>query len=128
MANRPFLITVIGILTLLGALVFLLAGVACLALPEADVIDIFENAGMDNVADMINALGIIMIVAGLFALIVATAFLKGWTIAWYLGLILHALSVIGGIITFPVGVLSMLVSLVIIYYLFRPHVKEFFKV
>jgi hypothetical protein len=122
MADRPFLITLIGILTLLVGLVLLLVGAVLVVAPDSD----FADAGISIGA--LDALGFGTLIIGLFALIVAIAFLKGWTIAWYLGILLHGIDLILSLLMFPAGIVTLLISALIIYYLFRPHVKDFFGV
>jgi len=122
MADRPFLITLIGILTLLVGLVLLFVGVVLVVAPDSDFADVGISIGA------LDALGFGTLIIGIFALIVAVAFLNGWTIAWYLGILLHGIDLILSILMFPAGIITLLISALIIYYLFRPHVKAFFGV
>ena len=122
MANRPFLITLIGGLTLLVGLVLVLVGALLFFTPDSAFADVNLNI------KAIDSLGAGALVLGIIFLVVAFAFLKGWTIAWYLGILIHGVDVILSLMMFPLGIVSMVLSLLIIYYLFRPHVKEFFGV
>ena len=122
MADRPFLITLIGILTLLVGLVLLLFGAVIVIAPDSD----FAGSGID--LGSLDTIGAGVLIFGIFFVIVAFAFLKGWTIAWYLGVLIHGIDLILSILIFPAGIVTLLISLLIIYYLFRPHVKSFFGV
>ena len=122
MADRPFLITLIGVLTFLVGLVLLLVGAVLVVAPDSDFADVGISIGA------LDALGFGTLIIGIFAIIVAIAFLHGWTIAWYLGILLHGIDLILSILMFPAGILTLMISALIIYYLFRPHVKAFFGV
>ncbi len=65
-------------------------------------------------------------VGALVHFIIALGFFKGWKAWWYLGLIFSVIGVIGGLLTLPVGIISIAINLIIIYYLFRPNVKSYF--
>jgi len=125
-AKRPMLISIIGYLYMLGALLFLLVGVFfLLGMGEGSLI--LDGMPVDISGYMALAGGS-FIVAAIVFFVVAKAFLDGWTIAWYLGVILQALTLVSGIITFPAGLVTVVISAIILYYLFRPTVKTFFKV
>lgn len=123
-AKRPVLISIIGYLYMLGALAFLILGaLSLLGMGESSfALNDVDMAGYASLA------GGALIVVGVVFFIVAKAFLDGWTIAWYLGVILQALSLIGGLFMLPAGLVPTLISVIILYYLFRPGVKSFFKV
>lgn len=125
-AKRPLLISIIGYLYMLGALIFLLVGILFfLGMGEGSLI--LDGMPVD-ISEFMALAGGFMIVAAIVFFIVGKAFLDGWTIAWYLGIILQALTLVGGIITFPAGLVPAVISAIILYYLFRPAVKAFFKV
>jgi uncharacterized membrane protein (DUF2068 family) len=85
-----------------------------------------------ELADLGNAGAIVMIIFGIINIIIAGGFWNGWTIMWYIGLIVNAIGAafaIYGIITTGIGsVIPLIIYAVIIFYLFRPKVKEFFGV
>jgi len=70
--------------------------------------------------------GGILVVAGVIALGLGYGLWtgKGW--AWTLALIFSILGILGGIISLPEGVVSIIIDILIIYYLTRAHVKQFF--
>ena len=123
-AKRPMLISLIGYLYMLGALMFLLLGVLFfLGIGESSL----DLNGMD-LGGSLTLAGGLFVVAAIVFFIVAKAFLDGWTIAWYLGVILQAITLVGGLLAFPAGLVATVVSAIILYYLFRPAVKSFFKI
>ena len=79
-----------------------------------------------------TALGAFAALMGIIYLIVAGGLWNGWRIMWYLGVIISIVSIISSIISIlasgPFGILGIILNLLIIYYLFRPKVKEFFGI
>lgn len=75
-----------------------------------------------------------MIVLGLIAIVIAGGFWNGWKIMWYLGFIFSAISIIFSIYTivttgtFAAEIIPIIINLIIIFYLTRQGVKEFFGV
>ena len=113
MSNRPTGVTILAILALIGGLLNLFFG------------------GVEAVMGPMAIMGIGLLVVGVLQLVVAFGLftLKGW--AWMLAVVLQAIAIIlnvfrmGGENTVPV-VIATLVSVGILYYLFRPHVKQAF--
>ena len=126
-APRPILISIVAILQFLAGLLFVFAGIVMLG-------------GMITIADapelaQLGALGGAgMLILGLVYLVIAGGFWNGWKIMWYIGVIVHTLSIIiyvyyvatgAGIMTYAV---SIIISLLILLYLFTRGVREFFGV
>ena len=65
-------------------------------------------------------------VFGLIYIVIALGFFKGWKLWWYLGVIFAILGIIGGLLMFPVGLITVIIELIILWYLFRDNVKAFF--
>ena len=121
-AKRPLLVTLIGVIyVLLGLLLLLVSGIVLAATGMAVDPEIEEIAGLSGGA--VAVLGIIQIVVG-------AGFLKGWKLWWYLGVIFTILNLIFGIaslfVTGAGGIVLVIVALIILWYLFRDNVKEFF--
>ena len=129
MADRPILIAIIAILTIIMALFLILAGI--LFVIGGDII-----ANIDDPSGMIDALGASLgvgfLIIGIIAFVVGYGFWKGWTVFWYIGVILYAIAAISGIygliVGQPISLVSLVIALVILFYLSRPKVREFFKV
>lgn len=120
MAKRPLLITLIGALYLLMGLTMVAAGIG-VAFLDFTVFD-------PDLAGMGAVIGGSVLVFGLILLAIAYGFLKGWSVMWYLGVIFSALGALGSLLALPEGVFMLVINAVILYYLFRPQVKGFFKV
>ena len=118
-ASRPLLITIIGALYALVGVLAILAGIV-LAI---------GGAASDALAAGAVGGGIVAIV-GLIYIVIALGFFKGWKLWWYLGVIFTILNLIFGIaslfVTGAGGIVLVIVALIILWYLFRDNVKEFF--
>jgi hypothetical protein len=81
-------------------------------------------------AGLVVALGAIALIIGLLELAYGIGFFggKGW--AWTLAIIGSILNIVVGIVTIAIGsfgsVFGLIISLLILYYLTRPHVKAYF--
>ncbi|MCL1978716.1 MAG: hypothetical protein FWG60_00950 [Methanomassiliicoccaceae archaeon] len=134
--KRPILIALIGLITLIMAFLILLAAV--IALFSSTML---ADAGVD-LGDLMNAVGYSGFVVGIIFLIIGVGIWRGWSIMWYIAVILYILALVGSIasialvfidggvdaaVTVPLFV-PLIISLLILYYLFRPKVKEFFTI
>jgi hypothetical protein len=118
MVERPLGVTILGVLWLLGGLI-LLSGGAYTAL-----------LGGMAVGAWGWILGIAFMLWGILELILGLGSFMGWPIVWTLSLILAILSVIQALYAiFTQGwtyIISALIAVVIIYYLFQPDVRSWF--
>jgi lysylphosphatidylglycerol synthetase-like protein (DUF2156 family) len=124
--KRPILITIIAVLTFLGGLLALIAGIVLAA-------GIVSTSDLDpDIANLGTALWAALIVLGLIYIILAGGFWNGWKVMWYLGVIFSGIGLIFGIASFFfgtfVGIIPIIIDILILYYLFRPGVKEFFGI
>lgn len=125
-APRPILITIIAILEFVIGLLILVGGVLLIA-------GVISAGDIDpEFADLGNAASIAMIVIGLLNIIIAGGFWNGWSIMWYIGLIVNGIGLIVaiyGLITTGIGsAIPLVIYAVILFYLFRPGVKDFFGI
>lgn len=114
-ASRPLLITIIGALYALVGVLAILAGIV-LAIGDA---------ASDALAAGAVGGGIVAIV-GLIYIVIALGFFKGWKLWWYLGVLFSIIGIILGLLSFPAGLLVVIIQLIILWYLFRDNVKAFF--
>jgi len=126
-ASRPILITIIAILEFLAGILALIAGIVIVA-------GVITTADVPELANFGSLGGGAMIVLGLIAIVIAGGFWNGWKIMWYLGFIFSAISIIFSIYTivttgtFAAEIIPIIINLIIIFYLTRQGVKEFFGV
>ena len=138
MKKRPIGITIIailyitlGILSLLwSSLVFGVGGMTSMAgsLFGADAISSFGSSNVwSGTFGIVTAIVQIIVAIGLFTL-------KRW--AWYLAIIAVALTVIQGIIgifgggffAFVCGGIGLIIPIIILFYLLRPHIRDLFGI
>ena len=109
-----------GIFMLLGAM-----GMAFLASMGGQI----PGAGV-FIGMFAMAMSVIFIVMGIVAFIIAYGLWNGRGWAWWLALIFAVISLLidlGSMVAGNFsGIIGLIIALIIIYYLTRPHVKEFF--
>ena len=132
--NRPTGVTVIGVLQILAGLgslgvgFFLAATYAFLgSLMASGSEGVTFSGGFGGFLVVAGAvIGGVMMIAGIVSLIIAYGVFKGKSWAWMLCIIFAVLNTVLGILTFPVGIITILFNVIIIYYLTRRNVKAFF--
>lgn len=149
--KRPIGVTIIAILIIIGGIVLLIGGLTLIGLgaflsmgttetiqPGANSTDVAEIAALGMLPII---MGIIMLILGIAYLVVSYGLLKGKGWAWaitvivtIIGLIMQIISaiVIGSITSSVVTglashIIGIIISGIIIFYMFRPHVKAFFR-
>ena len=126
-ASRPILITIVAILEFLVGLLAVIGGILLFA-------GVISSGDLDpEIANLGNAGAIGVLIFGIINLIIAGGFWNGWAIMWYIGLIVNAIGAAFYIFSLVttlqiILVIPVIIEVVIIYYLFRPKVKEFFGI
>ena len=119
--SRPTLITIIAILYFLVGVLSIISG----------LVMIVGGAAVGQLV-LGSMTGAVLIVVGLVNLVIAGGFWNGWKAIWYLAVIFGVLELIICIVgVFSVGPLSLvglLIEALLLYYMFRPNVKEFFGI
>jgi hypothetical protein len=77
------------------------------------------------------AFGAVLVAIAIVSFVVAYGLLKGKGWAWTVSIILSIISIVWNAITLVTaanygGIISIIISGIILYYLFRPHVKAYF--
>jgi hypothetical protein len=112
--SRPFGVTLIAILAVLGGIGSFLSGLAAVAI--IPLLGIF--------------LGGILIIIGLAYFVVAYGLWKGLNWAWIITLIVSVIGIISGLGSLAVGnmgaIFHLIINAIVIYYLYRPNVKAYF--
>jgi hypothetical protein len=111
--ERPFGVTIIAILAVLGGIGSILLGFIVLIIPILGII-----------------LGGIFVIIGLSYFVVAYGLWNGRSWAWILTVLISALGIVVGLVSIIIGtggsILYIIVNAIIIYYLFKPDVKAYF--
>ena len=133
--GRPTGVTIIAILSIIGGIIMLIGGLGLVAIGSVLPMIPASESDLSGVpAALIGAgaiaIGAISIILGILSFVVAYGLLKGlgwaWTVTLVLSIasiVLNAASLVSG--NFG-GIVSIIISAIIIYYLYRPHVKAFF--
>ncbi len=136
--KRPTGVTVIAVLVIIGGILFLLAGIGAVAVGSLFML---QNTGLL----VFVIIGAILLAVGIGFLVVSYGLLKGkrwsWTITvvlLFIGIAIDVASIIiFGYFTFNMdtssflisnsgSIASIIISVIILYYLYRPHIKSYF--
>jgi hypothetical protein len=106
--HRPLGVTIIAILTIIGGIGFLASGIAGL------------SAGI----------GAALIALGIAYFVMAYGLWKGKGWAWTITIILSFIGIALGVASIAIGnigaIFHIIINAIVVYYLYRPHVKAFF--
>jgi drug/metabolite transporter (DMT)-like permease len=134
--QRPTGVTIVAILIIIGGILFLLAGIGTVTLGAL----FFQEI----IAVVFAIIGAILLAVGIGYLVVSYGLLKGREWAWtitiillFIGIGIDIVSIVYGsfvinmdIVTFLTSnsgsFVSLAISVLILYYLYRPHVKSYF--
>lgn len=127
--------TIIAILNIIGGIIMLLGGLVLVAagsvLPSiATTSNELSGVPAWLIGTGAIAIGAILAILGILSFIVAYGLLKGKRWSWTLTVVLSIVSIILDAVSIAGAnfgsIVSMIISAVILYYLYRPHVKVFF--
>jgi len=130
MGERPTGVTVLAILDIIGGVLVALLGLVFIALgPRLTIILKAEHLPPVLVA-FFGVLGIVFIVIGAISIVIGWGLLKGKGWSWWLTVIFAVLGIIGAVLNIAMGnvggIINLVIDGIIIYYMFRPHVKAYF--
>jgi hypothetical protein len=147
-ASRPTGVIVIAILNIIGGIIMLIIGPPLAfagtiipfvfqSIPEQQQQQSMTSGDIDLsqvspslVGAGILALGWILMAIGIFSFIVAYGLLKGRSSAWKLTVIVSTISIAVNAISIAtgntIGIVNIIISGIILYYLYRPHVRDYF--
>jgi hypothetical protein len=140
MRKRPVGVTILAILEIIVGILSLVGALGFFALAVLiNVGDIRQRIGtsvpdwvLNNAPLFFGALGIFFLIMAIISLVLAWAFLKGKNWARILAIIFLILSIIGNVIGILGGtnvfsvILSILLPVIIVWYLYQPGVKQWF--
>jgi hypothetical protein len=125
--ERPFGVTILAILAVIDALVFF--GLAALAGLIVSWVGIFMPGVLKVlISGIASIFCVVAAIFGLIYLLLAWGLWSGRGWAWTITFIFTILNLIGSLLTVAsgIGVISLIINLLILYYLTRPHVRAFF--
>jgi hypothetical protein len=135
MVQRPVGISIISVLAALVGVLFFIGAALFAALSTAggflqEMIETYGATVLPDIGSLLTAiaLGIAGVLAILGILYLVTAYGlwtgRGW--ARMLAIILLILDIIGGILSLPAGIITIIISGLLLWYFFTPSVKAFF--
>jgi hypothetical protein len=144
--SRPTGVTIIAILNIIGGIIMVIGGVTLLA--AGAIIPMLPPSAFDQPQNLapggLNfsqipagllgggaaAVGGITLAIGILSFVVAYGLLKGRSWAWTLTVVLSVISIVLNAISLVAGnfgaIISIAISGIILYYMYRPHVKAYF--
>jgi len=125
--SRPSGITILVVLQSLAGLAALILGVLMvLAAGFLGTIELPAEVPSYFTGVIVAVIGMVLIFIGSISFIVSYGFWNGRAWAWTIGIVLNVISLISDLASLPSGIVSLLLSGLILYYLTRPHVKRYF--
>jgi uncharacterized membrane protein (DUF2068 family) len=146
--SRPTGVTIIAILNVIGGIIMLFFGLAFVALgaiipfvPQSELQQQQQNLTAGDIdlsqvppsliSGAITAVGGVLVAIGIFSFVVAYGLLKGKRWAWTLTIILSIIIIVVAVISIATtgnlfSIISIVISGIVLYYLYRPHVKVYF--
>jgi hypothetical protein len=152
--SRPTGVTIIAILNIIGGIIMLFGAIALIAigaiLPTLPPSAFNQSELPGNLTagqapipppgvPMVSpslfggigiAIGGVLLAIAIVSFVVAYGLLKGLGWAWTVTVILSIISIVLNVISIAAGniasIISIIISAVILYYLYRPHVKAYF--
>ena len=124
--QRPTGVTILAVLEFIVGIIALLGGLGALVGSAA-----LGFAGRGMLSGVFGIFGGVALIFGILALVVGWGMWTGREWAWIVGIVLAVLGLVSGVVQLAFfnasAILQILIDLLILYYLTRPHVKAFFK-
>ncbi|OPX74288.1 MAG: hypothetical protein A4E40_00219 [Methanoregulaceae archaeon PtaU1.Bin059] len=116
MAERPLGVTIIAILWIIGGLATLFGGIGFVVL--------FGEA----LGSLMEPFGFIYLILGILGIVLGIGAFSAWSWVWTAGVVITIIDLIMGVASFfSTGIISIAISAIILWYLFRPEVKAYFN-
>jgi hypothetical protein len=132
---RPLGVTIIAILMAIGGIAMIVAGVSALFLGSliplaGQTQDFAGNISSTMLGGFAVASGAVMLALGIASLVIAYGLFKGRGWAWTAAVVLSIIGIVMSVVSIVTGnfgsIISLIINGIIIYYLYRPHVKAYF--
>jgi lysylphosphatidylglycerol synthetase-like protein (DUF2156 family) len=132
---RPLGVTIIAILMAIAGIAMIVAGVSALFLGSliplaGQTQDFAGDISSTMLGGFAVASGAVMLALGIASLIIAYGLFKGRGWAWTAAVVLSIIGIVMSVVSIVTGnfgsIISLIINGIIIYYLYRPHVKAYF--
>ena len=138
MSSRPLGVAILSVLSIIGGIIYVVGGVVLFSL-GGFLISFFLIEGnvssmngipftfMGLLQGLMMVVSIIVIIIGIMAILVGYGLWTGKEWARILTIVFSIFGIIFGIFTLPTGIIVILIDVIIIWYLTRPHVVDWFR-
>ncbi len=132
--DRPLGVTILSILNAVGGLVFIFAGLSVFVYGDVYVKILMSQfphrmlMSHHEFLVMIRYIAITSIIGGILGIVIGFGLWIGATWAWWIYMVILALNLISTIFMLPRSILGLVIVLIVIYYMTRPHVRKYFNV
>ncbi|MDR2846223.1 MAG: hypothetical protein LBV63_02965 [Candidatus Methanoplasma sp.] len=138
MANRPIIISIIALITIVEGILIIAGGsLTAFSSDSGFVHDLFKGIDLtwliENIA---TELGATLLIVGIIILIVGVGLFLGWKFSWYVATIIYFITLIVSLFAVAIGIINAnlalvalvpaIIAIVVIWYIFRPKVREFY--
>ncbi len=121
---RPTGVTIRALLQVISGIIAIVFGAFFGALMGGIGMGVGSDLMDSEFAGIFGIFGGITVALGIMSFVMAWGLLKGKTWAWTITLILTVISLIFDIPS--MNIIGIIIDIIILYYLFRPHVKAYF--
>lgn len=123
---RPLGVTILAIIGIISGILTIIFAGMLVALFSVIPIEL-EDVG--PLFSLILTFGsTFLVIIGLVTLVISYGLWKGASWAWWIYVILLALGIVSSLLSLPEGIIGIVINGIIIYYMTRPHVKNYFGV
>lgn len=122
-SERPVGIIILAILMVLGGISWL--GAASAAFMGAGAAAMVPVVGF-LAGGLLVVIGVVAVLLGILSFFVAYGLWVGRGWAWSIAILLSILAIIIGVLSLPGGIINIIIGIIVVYYLTRPHVKAYF--
>jgi uncharacterized membrane protein (DUF2068 family) len=136
MVQRPVGISIIAVLAALVGVLFFIGAALFAALSTAggflqEMIEAYGATVLPDIGSLLTAIALgiagVLAILGILYLVTAYGLWTGKAWARMLAIILLILDIIGGILSLPAGIITIIIAAVLLWYFFTPSVKAFFS-
>lgn len=133
--GRPTGVTIIGVLMAIAGVVMIIAGISAMAIAPLIPMavqsqDLAGGISSAMLGGFAVASGAVMLALGIASLVIAYGLFKGRSWAWTAAVVLSIIGIVMSVVSIVTGnvgsIVSLIINGIIIYYLYRPHVKAYF--
>ena len=120
--DRPTGVTILAILEIILGILYGLVGLLFLVATS-----FIAEYAYSMLGSMSSGTGAVLLIFALLRFVLAWGFLSGQGWSRIMGLVLAALGALTGLLTLPLGLIDLILNGLIIYYLTRPYVIDYFR-